>query len=128
MTNNRIIYADDVSILEHANMVVFRNADGDTEAIYIERYEDTGQFMIYSLDLFNTPADSWINEDDLKGINSFADAKYEFNTKLTGTDQYFFTSDLCSYYGAINFDSYPNQFLSEGSFEEWLISRELITA
>jgi len=120
-----IHYSSDTSIEDHANLVVFDNC-GIKDAIYIERYEDTGAVLVYWVDLFHKPSDSWINEDDIPRINSCCDTKYKFNEELDEFDQYLFTSDLCSYYGAINFDSYPLHFDDQDEFEEWLTEMNLI--
>lgn len=122
----RVIYSSDASIEDHASLVVFRNFDGDKEAIWIDRDEATEQVLIYSVELFNKPSDSWVNKEDLEGINSSCDANYSWDQELTEEEQISFTEDLCWYYGAVNFDSYPNEFLSYNSFLEWLESRELI--
>jgi len=120
-----IYYSDDVCILDHARFVVYL-ADGVKNAIYIERDDNSEQYFIYGVELFNKPSDSWISESDLKDINSSCDASYIFDQELSEYDQYLFTSDLCWYYGANNFDSYPIEFISYGSFEEWLIAMDLI--
>lgn len=124
-----IYYSNDVSILDHATMVVYRNLDGLKEAIWIDRYEDTEQSFIYSLELFNKPGDSWIDRElkqDLKSFNSTCDTNYKLDQELNETDQYRFTEDLCSYYGAINFDQYPRELLSYGSLEVYLQELGLI--
>ena len=99
--------ANDVNILEHANLVVFDNEKGEKCAIYIQRHEETDEFYVYGVKLFNKPSDSWINEDDLECLNSCSDTSCKFNEELSEHKQYQFTSDLCWYYGAINFDSTP---------------------
>lgn len=122
----RVIYSSDVSIEDHASVVVFRNFDGLLETIFIERLEPTEQVLIYNLELFNKPSDSWVDAEDLKSLNSSCDSDYTIDEVLTEDRQIRFTEDLCWYYGAVNFDSYPNEFLSYGSFVEWLESRDLI--
>ncbi len=123
----KIYYSSDVSIEDHANLVVFENSEGEKEAIHIERDEDSEKIYVYYVELFNKPADSWINEEDLKSINNSCDKNYVFDQELTRWDQYFFTSDLIWYYGADNFGS-PNIYTSQDSFEEWLTSRGIIEA
>lgn len=125
MENSRIYFSDDVSILEHATFIVFRNFDGLKEAIYIERYEDTEQVFIYEMELFNRPSDSFLTEDDLDGLNSFADTKYTFDGELNETEMYLFVLNMCHYYGAINFDQYPNT-MHLGNLENYLKFRELL--
>lgn len=120
-----IYYSDDVNILDHARMVVYL-ADGVKNAIFIERDDNSEQYFVYCVELFTRPSDSWINESDLKAINTSCDANYIFDQELTEHEQYLFTSDLCWYYGAVNFDSDPIQFISFGSFEQWLKEMELI--
>jgi len=121
-----LIYTSDVSIEDHSNFVVFKNSDGDIEAIHIERDDNTETFLIYNVELFNKPSDSWINKDDLKSMNESCDTNYEFDTELNDFDKYLFSSDLCWYFGANNLDNYSLQFNNYNSFIEWLKSRNLI--
>ena len=72
MKDLAVIYSSDVNIEEHATMVVFKN-DNDIQAIFIERYNDTDEIKVYYLELYNRPSDSWINKDDIKGINNSSD-------------------------------------------------------
>ena len=121
----KIYYSDDVNILDHATNVVFLQ-DGVKHAINIERDENIEQYCVYITELYNKPSDSWINEDDLIYINDSCDSSYDFNAELSEYEQYLFTSDLCWYYGANNFDSCPLHFISYGGFEQYLKGMELI--
>ena len=125
MKDLAVIYSSDVSIEDHANMVVFKN-DNDIQAIFIERYNDTDEIKVYYLELYDKPSDSWINKDDIKGINNSCDTDYSFEEELKDNRQYLFTQDLCWYYGANNFDSFPDEYKSQKYFEDWLLSMNLI--
>jgi len=121
-----VIYSTDVSIEDHATMVVFKNGDGDIQAIFIERSDDTEEIFVYSVELYDTPSDSWISEDDIKSVNDTCDTDYTFEEELKDIRKYRFTENLCSYYGANNFDSSPDEYKSQEDFEEWLLSMDLI--
>jgi len=125
MKDLAVIYSSDVNIEEHATMVVFKN-DNDIQAIFIERYADTNEIKVYGVELYNKPSDSWINEDDIKSINNSCDTDYSFKEELKDIKQYLFTQDLCWYYGANNFDSFPDKYKSQEAFEDWLLSMNLI--
>lgn len=104
----------DVNTMGHADFFV----DSEFNSFFIERFEN--KVLIYSLELYNKPSDSFISESDLKNLNSFADMNYEFNKDLIEKDRYLFTYDLCSYFGGMNFDSMPFE-LSYEEFENWFL-------
>ena len=110
----KVIYSTDVNTMEHANYFV----DSEKNVFYIERYEDEDKVIIYSLELFSKPSDSFINDNDINSLNSYSDSNYEYTKTLIEDEQYLFTFDLCSYYGGLNFDSNPLE-LSYEEFEQW---------
>ena len=120
----KIHYSSDVNIEDHANLVVFDNEDGEKCAIYIDRLPDE-TIMVSTVELFDKPADAWVNEYDLIVINESCDTNYKFDKPLNEYEQYLFTSDLCWYYGAVNFDSNP-MILSQDAFESYLETNNLI--
>lgn len=124
----KIHYSSDVSIEDHSNFVVFHNKHNgeETEAISIERDEDSEKIRVYYVELFNKPSDSWLNFEDLESVNSYTGMNYEMNTDLVGNDKFLFSQDLCSYYGAVNFDGNPLEFEDQNSFELWLKEMNLI--
>jgi hypothetical protein len=125
MNTQEIFYSDDVNLEDHTSFIVYQHQDGYKVALSILRLE-TEQHLIYSIELFNKVSDSWINEDDLKSLNSYADTNYQFDTVLTDIQQYQFSSDLVSYYGAENFDSTPYNISNYNSFIEYLKDLNLI--
>ena len=63
------------------------------------------EFRIYILDVIkNTSYNDWINLDD---VNSYSDTNYKPNQELSEIEAFNFTNDVCSYYGAFEFDYYP---------------------
>ena len=104
-------------------MVVYQHTEGSAiynESIFIERDEDSNMIRVYGVELFTRVSDSWIDEDGLKSINESCDSNYEFDKEMDRDESIQFTSDLCWYYGAINFDSYPIEFKSYKKFCTWL--------
>jgi len=123
-----IHYSSDVNIEDHSNFVVFHNKHNgeDAEAISIERDGDSETVKVYFVELFKSPSDSWLNNEDLESVNSYTGMNYNMNSDLVGNDKFLFSQDLCSYYGAINFDGNPIEFQDQNSFELWLRDMNLI--
>ena len=103
-----IIFSTDVSI-EHSTLIVL---DVDTNkynnCIALQENED-GLFSVYGFDLLDTLND-WY---DLADLESFTGQRYEDHI---GKDLNFwaqFTNDVCSYYGAQEFDQQPQTMTLE---------------
>jgi len=96
---NAIIFSTDVDLLQ-SQLIVFENKT----CLYIDYDYDNDTYITYCFDLL-TNVDSWIN---LKDINSYSDTNY--TNELKEDDFIFFTNDVCSYYGAVNFDNYPTTY------------------
>ena len=66
---------------------------------------DSNEFRIYEFDVIkNTSFHDWINLD---GINSYSDTNYKLDQELSEIEAFNFTNDVCSYYGAFEFDYSP---------------------
>ena len=87
--------------LEHCTAILL----DDGTFIKLDFDHDSNEFRIYTLDIIkNTSYNDWINLDD---INSFSDTNYKPNQELSEIEAFNFTNDVCSYYGAFEFDYYP---------------------
>ena len=96
---NKVIFSNDVDFLQ-SSLIVFQN----NTCLYINFDDDNENYVVYCFDLL-TEVESWINLDD---VNSYSDTNY--TNELSENDFIDFTNDVCSYYGAINFDNYPTTY------------------
>ena len=96
---NTIIFSTDVDLLQ-SQLIVFQN----NTCLYIDYDYDNENYIVYCFDLL-TSVDSWINLND---VNSYSDSNY--TNELSENDFIHFTNDVCSYYGAINFDGCPTTY------------------
>ena len=87
--------------LEHCTAILL----DDGTFIKLDFDHDTNEFKIYGFDVIkNTSYNDWINLDD---INSYSDTNYKPNQELNEIEAFNFTNDLCSYYGAFEFNYCP---------------------
>ena len=96
---NTIVFSTDVNSSQ-SQLIVFQN----NTCLYINYDYDNENFIVYCFDLL-TSVDSWINLND---VNSYTDSNY--TNELSKNDFIHFTNDVCSYYGAINFDGNPTTY------------------
>ena len=96
---NKIIFSTDVDYLQ-STLILFQN----NTCLYIDFDYDNENYIVYCFDLL-TEVESWV---DLSAINSYSDTNY--TNDLNESDFIYFTNDVCSYYGAINFDNYPSTY------------------
>lgn len=122
-----IIYSTDVNIEDHSDLVVFKNNEGEEQAIWIARFEEEGTFVVYGIDLYKKPSDSWISSEDLDALNEFADKKYVYDQEFTNQfDKYSFAADMCSYFGAMNYDNWGTPFPTKEGLEDYLKALGLV--
>lgn len=103
---NTIIFSTDVDLLQ-SNFIVFENKT----CLYIDYDYDNDTYITYCFDLL-TEVENWISLDD---VNSYSDSQY--TNELSEDDFIYFTNDVCSYYGAINFDNYPTTYSEDELLE-----------
>ena len=100
LEKRQITQQTDVS-LKHCTAILL----DDGTFIKLDFDYDLNEFKIYTLDIIkNTSYNDWINLDD---INSFSDTNYKPDQDLNEIEAFNFTNDVCSYYGAFEFDYYP---------------------
>ena len=100
LEKRQITQQTDVS-LEHCTAILLN----DGTFIKLDFDHDLNEFRIYVLDVIkNTSYHDWINLDD---INSCSDTNYKPNQELNELNSFNFTDDVCSYYGAYEFDYSP---------------------
>ena len=87
--------------LEHCTAILFN----DDTFVKLDFDHDSNEFRIYGFDIIkNTSFHDWIN---LYDINSYSDTNYKLNQELSEIEAFNFTNDVCSYYGAHEFDYCP---------------------
>ena len=87
--------------LEHCTAILLN----DGTFIKLGFDHDSNECRIYTLDVIkNTSYHDWVNLDD---INSFSGANYKPNQELSEIEAFNFTNNVCSYYGAFEFNYYP---------------------
>lgn len=102
LEKRQITQQTDVS-LEHCTAILLN----DGTFIKLDFDYDADEYVIYVLDVIkNTSYHDWINLDN---INSFSDTNYKPNQELNEKDSFNFTNDVCSYYGAFEFDQSPSR-------------------
>lgn len=102
LEKRQITQQTDVS-LEHCTAILL----SDGTFLKLDFDHDANKFRIYVLDIIkNTSDHDWINLD---GINSFSDTNYKPSQELSELDAFNFTNDVCSYYGAYEFDYSPTE-------------------
>lgn len=112
LEKRQITQQTDVS-LEHCTAILL----SDETFLKLDFDYDTNEYRIYSFDIIkNTSDHDWINLDN---INSFSDTNYKPSQDLSELDAFNFTNDVCSYYGAYEFDCYPTE-VDFDSIEEYI--------
>ena len=102
LEKRQITQQTDVS-LEHCTAILL----DDGTFIKLDFDHDTNEFKIYGFDVIkNTSYNDWINLDD---INSYSDTNYKLDQELSEIEAFNFTNDVCSYYGAFEFDYFPEK-------------------
>ena len=102
LEKRQITQQTDVS-LEHCTAILL----GDGTFIKLDFDHDTNEFRIHTFDVIkNTSYLDWINLD---GINSYSDTNYKPNQELSEIEAFNFMNDVCSYYGAHEFDYFPEK-------------------
>ena len=101
MLEKRQITQQTNASLEHCTAILIN----DGTFLKLDFDYDANKFRIYDLDVIkNTSDHDWINLDD---INSYSDTNYKPNQELNEIEAFNFTNDVCSYYGAFEFDYSP---------------------
>jgi len=97
-----IIFSTDVNI-EHSTLIVLKvDTSNYNNCIALQENED-GTFQVYGFDLLQT-LDDWYSLADLE---SFTGQNYEACKEKDLNFWAQFTNDVCSYYGAYEFDQSP---------------------
>lgn len=100
LEKRQIAQQTDVS-LEHCTAILLN------DGTFLKLYHDTDEFNIYVLDVIkNTSEHDWINLDN---INSYSGTNYDPNQELSEIEAFYFTNDVCNYYGAFEFDYSPTK-------------------
>ena len=100
LEKRQITQQTDVS-LEHCTAILLN----DGTFVKLDFDHDTSEYRIYIFDVIkNTSYHDWINLDD---INSYSDTNYKLDQELSEIEAFNFTNDVCSYYGAYEFDYSP---------------------
>lgn len=102
LEKRQITQQTDVS-LEHCTAILLN----DGTFIKLDFDHDLNEFRIHTFDVIkNTSYHDWINLDD---INSYSDTNYKPNQELSEIEAFNFTNDVCSYYGAHEFDYFSEK-------------------
>lgn len=100
LEKRQITQQTDVS-LEHCTAILLN----DGTFLKLDFDYNLNKFRIYTLDVIkNTSYHDWINLDN---INSFSDTNYKPSQELSELDAFNFTNNVCSYYGAFEFNYCP---------------------
>ena len=100
LEKRQITQQTDIS-LEHCTAILLD--DGTFIKLDFDRV--LNEFRIYILDVIkNTSYNDWVNLDN---INSFSDTNYKPDQELSEIEAFNFTNDVCSYYGAFEFNYCP---------------------
>ena len=102
LEKRQITQQTDVS-LEHCTAILLN----DGTFLKLDFDHDANKYRIYTLDIIkNTSEHDWINLDD---INSYSGTNYDPNQELSEIEAFYFTNDVCNYYGSHEFDYYPTE-------------------
>jgi len=113
-----VIYTDDVNLIDHANLIVVRNSEGEEFAYWFERWENNLTLIFY-VQIFDSPDDSGVYEDDYESLMEYSGMDLINSGIGDDFNKYQFTSILCRYYSPRNFDCLPIKYDSYEGLSDW---------
>ena len=118
----KVLYSTDVDLLQSSLIVTDANTDTHSNCIHLQYDYDNDTYVVYTFDIIDNLND-WFNLDDLKSFTGF-DYKAVPENERDLAYWANLTNVVCMYYGAHNFDYYP-QTMTSNELETYLKDYEV---